>query len=69
MLPQVMALLDAAGARYVPLARAEADPAYASADRLAGGGGIMERFAKAENRALPAIPRPGVPADIETVCR
>ena len=69
MLPQVMARLDAAGARYVPLAKAEADPAYAKAQALPGGGDIMERFARANHREMPAITRPTIPANLDTVCR
>jgi len=46
-LPDVLRRLDAAGARYVTLAKAQADPAYAGAQVLPGGGGIMDRTAKA----------------------
>lgn len=68
MLPEVMARLDAAGAHYVPLAQAEADPAYAQADTLPGGGGIMERWAKSRNIALP-MPPPALPSYLPTLCR
>lgn len=69
MLPEVMARLDAAGAHYVPLAKAEADPAYARADRLPGGGGIMERQARAQGISLAALGHPSPPANLATLCR
>jgi peptidoglycan/xylan/chitin deacetylase (PgdA/CDA1 family) len=69
MLPEVMARLDAAGAHYVPLAKAEADPAYAMADRLPGGGGIMERYAKAQGVDLSKLGHPAPPRNLATLCR
>lgn len=68
MLPEVMKRLDAAGAHYVTLAQAEADPAYAQADALPGGGGIMERWAKSQKIALP-MQEPALPAYLQTLCR
>jgi len=64
-----MARLDAAGARYIPLAKAEADPAYAQAEALPGGGGIIERVAQAQGIALPAAPSPAPEIDLRQACR
>lgn len=69
MLPDVMRRLEAAGARYVPLAMVERDPAYAEADRLPGGGGIMERHAKAAGIDLTALQPPRAPTNPEGLCR
>ena len=69
MLPEVMARLDAAGARYVTLARAEADPAYVAAERLPGGGGIMDRTAHARGVDLSGLPEPRVLAGVDRLCR
>lgn len=69
MLPQMMDRLDAAGARYVTLQDAQKDPAYAQAQAIPGGGGIMERTAKARGIALPA-PAPTVErVDPKSLCR
>lgn len=68
-LPDVMARLDAAGARYIPLAQAEADPAYAQAEALPGGGGIIERVAQAQGIALPADSAPAPGIDLRQACR
>jgi peptidoglycan/xylan/chitin deacetylase (PgdA/CDA1 family) len=69
MLPQVLDRLDAAGARYVTLEQAQKDPAYGEAEAIPGGGGIMERTAKARKIALPA-PTPTVErVDPKTLCR
>jgi peptidoglycan/xylan/chitin deacetylase (PgdA/CDA1 family) len=69
MLPEVMKRLDAAGARYIPLAQAQRDPAYAEVDRVPGGGGIMERHANAANIDLSAIPRPHDRLGLGMLCR
>jgi peptidoglycan/xylan/chitin deacetylase (PgdA/CDA1 family) len=69
MLPEVMKRLAAAGAHYVSLAAVERDPAYAEADRLPGGGGIMERHAKAAGIDLSALPPPRAAIDPEGLCR
>ncbi len=68
-LPDVMARLDAAGGRYIPLAQAEADPAYAQAEALPGGGGIIERVAQAQGIALPADSAPASEIDLRQACR
>lgn len=69
MLPEVMKRLAAAGAHYVPIAEAERDPAYAEADRLPGGGGIMERHAKAAGIDLAALMPPRSAIDLNGLCR
>lgn len=68
-LPDVLRRLDAAGARYVTLAQASADPAYATP----GGGGVIERAAREKGIALhdaganPPRTMPGL--DLEAICR
>ncbi|MDG2528933.1 polysaccharide deacetylase family protein [Caulobacter endophyticus] len=69
MLPKVMDRLDAAGARYVTLEKAQRDPAYAQAEAIPGGGGIMERTAKARGIALPATASTAARVDPKTLCR
>lgn len=69
MLPQVLDRLDAAGAHYVTLQQAQSDVAYANAEGLLGGGGVMERTARARNinitDATPARER----IDPKSLCR
>ncbi|WP_036215770.1 polysaccharide deacetylase family protein [Massilia alkalitolerans] len=66
-LPEVMKRLDAAGARYVTLAQAHADPVYAKP----GGGSVITRVVKERGISLsggegaPATPR----LDPKTLCR
>jgi len=63
-LPAVLDRLDAAGARYVTLAQAQADPAYAGA----AGGVVTERAAAAQGIALaPAVEDRSV--DLDGMCR
>jgi len=69
MLPQVLDRLDAAGARYVTLQDAQKDPAYAQAEAIPGGGGIMERTAKARKIDLSGIVAPNERVDPKTLCR
>lgn len=69
MLPQVMSRLDAAGARYAPLAQAQQDPAYAEAERYLGGDGIMERTARNRKIDLSDLPSPATTVDPQTLCR
>ncbi|KSB91907.1 hypothetical protein AS593_07755 [Caulobacter vibrioides] len=69
MLPQVLDRLDAAGARYVTLQQAQKDPAYAEAQILPGGGGIMDRTAKARKVDLSGIVAPSERVDPKTLCR
>lgn len=65
MLPDVMARLNEAGARYVTLAQAQADPAYA----VIGGGSVISRTASLKgislNDSKPAVP----PLDLGKLCR
>ena len=62
-LPEVLSRLKAAGARFVPLAQAQADPAYGRF----GGGTLIAREARAQNIRLPA--RAGVePFDVKALC-
>ncbi|SFV11668.1 sialate O-acetylesterase [Pseudoduganella namucuonensis] len=64
-LPEVMSRLGTAGARYVTLAQAQADPAYAEP----GGGGVIDRVAKQRGIAL-AVPSPALPAlDTKSLCQ
>lgn len=56
-LPDVMKRLDAAGARYVTLAQAQSDPAYAEP----GGGSMMTRVARQRGIVLPEGDSPAGP--------
>ncbi|MCG2583944.1 polysaccharide deacetylase family protein [Massilia sp. TS11] len=51
-LDAVLSKLDAAGARYITLAQAQRDPAYAEA----GGGSVMSRAAQAQSSDLSGLP-------------
>lgn len=65
-LPAVLQRLQAAGARFVPLAQAQADPAYADA----GGGSLIRRVAQARGIALPpALPSGQAPLNLNNLCR
>ncbi|MFZ6768864.1 polysaccharide deacetylase family protein [Undibacterium sp. Di26W] len=64
-LPDVLTRLEAAGARYVTLARAQADPAYAEP----GGGSLISRSAWKNNIKLVADTS-GEPAlDLKSICK
>lgn len=65
-MPEVMARLDAAGARYITLQQAQSDPAYAEP----GGGSLIARVAKQKNVTLAAQEEPE-PAglDVKSLCR
>lgn len=68
-LPEVMRRLDAAGARYVPLARAESDPAYDETGPQAANGDMMERTARerhVDTSGLPQVPPVG---NLDAMCR
>jgi peptidoglycan/xylan/chitin deacetylase (PgdA/CDA1 family) len=69
MLPQVMDKLDAAGAHYVTLEQAEADPAYAETDPRAGDGSLMERMAAQRGIAIDGLPASPSLANLNTLCR
>lgn len=62
-LPAVLARLKAAGARFVTLAQAQSDPAYARF----GGGSLLTREARARNIRLPAPPVAD-PLDLKALC-
>ncbi|MDT7838887.1 glycoside hydrolase family 2 TIM barrel-domain containing protein [Aquabacterium sp. OR-4] len=65
-LPELLARLRAAGARFVPLAQAQADPAYADA----GGGSLLPRMAGARGLALPPPgQREPAPLAFNQLCR
>jgi peptidoglycan/xylan/chitin deacetylase (PgdA/CDA1 family) len=64
-----LAKLDAAGARYVPLAQAQADAAYHDAGPRAGNGALLERRAgelRIDMRGIPDVEPVG---SLEAVCR
>jgi len=63
-LPEVLRRLQTAGARFVPLAQAQADPAYARF----GGGGLITREARARGVSLPARP-PAENLELKNLCR
>lgn len=65
-LPAVLDKLDAAGAHYVTLSEAQADPAYKASEAYLGGDAIMDRTAK--NRGIKAIPRIPLATDPKTLC-
>lgn len=62
-LPEVLSRLKAAGARFVPLAQAQADPAYGRF----GGGSLITREARAQNTKLPARVAADV-LDVKAMC-
>lgn len=64
-LPDVLDRLDAAGARYVTLAEAQADPAY----REMGGGSVVTRTARKEGIRLVDVEGVDPDLDIEQLCR
>jgi peptidoglycan/xylan/chitin deacetylase (PgdA/CDA1 family) len=68
-LPEVMARLDAAGARYVTLEQAQGDAAYRAPSLHAGNGMLMER--RAQDAAIDLAGLPAVPpvAKLDTLCR
>jgi peptidoglycan/xylan/chitin deacetylase (PgdA/CDA1 family) len=68
-LPEVMAKLDAAGARYVPLSRAQSDAVYRESGRKAGEGMLMERTAFEKSIGIGDIPGPAPFANLDAMCR
>lgn len=65
-LSEVLSRLTAAGARYVTLAQAQSDPAYADI----GGGTIISRAAKAKGIPLGGPDRPvRARLDVDMMCR
>jgi peptidoglycan/xylan/chitin deacetylase (PgdA/CDA1 family) len=69
MLPEVLARLDAAGARYVSLAAAQRDPAYKGDDPWTGNQLMMERIARQKKIDIGAIPRLPLPGNLKALCR
>lgn len=68
-LPDVMARLDAAGARYVTLDQVQGDAAYRAASPRAGNGMLIERRALDSGidlAGLPAVPPVG---KLDALCR
>jgi peptidoglycan/xylan/chitin deacetylase (PgdA/CDA1 family) len=68
-LPDVMARLDAAGARYVTLEQAQADDAYREPSPRAGNGMLMERRAQDRGIDISAIPAVPPVGKLEALCR
>ena len=68
-LPDVLARLDAAGARYVSLPRAQSDPAYANADPWAGNQLSMDRAARQRKIDRDAMPKLRSAIDLKALCR
>jgi hypothetical protein len=68
-LPDVLRRLDAAGARYVTLERASADPAYATP----GGGSVIARVARQKGISLEgihaAVPHKVPELDLKAICQ
>ena len=68
-LPEVMARLDAAGAHYVPLAQAQADPAYQASGKWVGNGVLMERTASERGIDIGGIAAAAPVGDVGGLCR
>jgi hypothetical protein len=68
-LPDVMARLDAAGAHYVPLAQAQADPAYRESGQWVGNGVLMERTATERRIGIGGITAPAPVGAVGAMCR
>lgn len=64
-LPVVLERLDAAGARYVGLAQAQADPAYA----VPGGGSVITRTARQKGIRLVENAPSALDLDIKSLCK
>jgi hypothetical protein len=68
-LPDVMARLDGAGARYVTLEAAQADAAYRAPSPRAGNGALIERRAQDAGVELDGLPAVDPVAPLEGLCR
>jgi peptidoglycan/xylan/chitin deacetylase (PgdA/CDA1 family) len=68
-LPEVMAKLDAAGARYVPLAQAQADAAYHDGSPMTGNGDMMARTAIEKHVDLSGLPQVPPVGKLDSMCR
>lgn len=67
-LPEVLARLEAAGARYVSLTAVQRDPAYYGDDPWTGNQLMMERIARQRKIDIDAIPRLRPTGDLKTLC-
>lgn len=68
-LPEVLARLDAAGARYVTLEHAQADAAYREPSPQAGKGMLMERRAQDIGIGLAGLPPVPPTGQLDALCR
>jgi hypothetical protein len=68
-LPDVMARLDGAGARYVALDTAQGDPAYRAPSPRAGDGLLMDRRAQDAGVKLDGLPAVDPVMALEALCR
>ena len=66
---EVMGKLDAAGARYVTLRKAQKDSAYSEEDPRAGDGLLMERTAKRKGADIGNIVQIQPIENLKTVCQ
>ncbi len=64
-LPDVLARVEAAGGRYVPLAQVQSDPAYTEP----GGGGMIGRVARKKAIALAPHAAAAGGLDLKSVCK
>jgi beta-glucuronidase len=65
LLPETLQRLRAAGARFVTLEQAQADPAYVQA----GGGGVLERTAQQRGISLDGLPPAPAGPPAAALCR
>jgi peptidoglycan/xylan/chitin deacetylase (PgdA/CDA1 family) len=68
-LPDVLRRLDAAGAHYVTLAQAQADPAYSEPSPQSGNGALMERRAADAHIDLAGLPPLSPAMNLDAACR
>jgi hypothetical protein len=68
-LPEVLRRLDAAGARYVTLEQAQADPAYTVPGPRSGNGSLIERHAQEAGIGLAGLPPADPVGKLDTLCR
>jgi hypothetical protein len=68
-LPDVLARLDAQGARYTTLEQVQADAAYRAPSPRAGHGMLMERRARDDGLALAGLPAVPPVAGLDALCR
>ena len=68
-LPEVLKRMDAAGAHYVTLEQAQADPAYRMPSPRAGNGALMERRAQDAGIDLAGLPDVEPVGDVDALCR